>query len=65
VEGAFKIFELAQDFAQFALHRQRAFRALFGLRNGDVVEAFACLGEEEGVGIFEREPRATLASGTM
>ena len=54
-QGAFEILELTQDFAQFALHRQRAFRALFASGNRDVVEAFAGLGEEEGVGIFERE----------
>ena len=54
-QGAFQIFELAQDFAQFALHRQRAFGALLAAGDGDVVKAFARLRKEERVGIFECE----------
>ena len=57
-QGAFQIFELAQYFAQFALHGKRPFGALFASGDGDVVETFAGLREEERVRIFKRQVRA-------
>ena len=64
-QGAFEILQLAQDFAQLALHRKRAFRALLSAGDGHVVETLAGLGEEEGVGIFERQAAGDVGSGTM
>jgi hypothetical protein len=64
-QGAFEIFELAQDFAQLALHRERAFGALLASGDGDVVEAFAGLGEEKRVRIFECQAARDVGSGTM
>ena len=51
----FQFSELAQHVAQFALHRQRTFRALLAAGHGHVVEAFARLREEERIGIFQRQ----------
>ena len=41
LQGALQILQLAHDLAQFALHRKRAFGALFAAGNGQVVEAFS------------------------
>ena len=62
-QSTFEIFELAEDFAQFTLHREWAFRALFASGNGDVVEALAGLGKEEGVGIFESQAAGHVGFG--
>ena len=51
----FQISELAQNVAQFALHRKRAFGALLASGDGHVVEAFTGLREEERIGIFQRQ----------
>jgi hypothetical protein len=50
-----EFFQGAQDFAKFALHGKRTFRALLAAGDGHVVEALAGMSEEEGVGIFEGE----------
>ncbi len=55
-QGAFQVVELAQDFAQLALHRKRPFGALFSASHGDIVEAFAGLRKKESIGIFEGQP---------
>ena len=55
-QATLKIIELAKHVAQLPLHRERSFGALFAAGDGDVMEAFAGLREEEGVGIFERKP---------
>jgi hypothetical protein len=62
-QSAFEIFELAQNFAQFALHRKRALGALLASGDGDVVEAFAGLREEESVRIFEGKAARYVGSG--
>ena len=62
-QGAFEVFELAQDFAQLTLHGERALGALLASGDGDVMEALAGLREEEGVGIFEREAASDAGFG--
>ena len=65
-KSAFQIFELAQNFAQLALHRERPFGALLAPSDGHVVEALSGLREEKCVGIFESETaRHVSAPGTM
>src|SRR5580704_3976449 len=62
-ESALQVFELPENFAELALHRKRAFGALFAAGDGHVVEAFSGLREEERVGILEGESTRRLGTG--
>ena len=53
--AALQVFQQAQHFAKFALHRERALGALLAASDSHVVEAFSRRSEEERIGIFERE----------
>ncbi len=61
--GALHLAHLLQHFAQFALHGERSLAALLAAGHGDVVEALARLGEEEGIGIIQREIAAGAGIG--
>ena len=62
-ESALQVFQLPKNFAEFALHRKRAFGALFATGDRHVVEAFSRLREEECVGVFERESTRGVGAG--
>src|SRR5262252_2350215 len=62
-ERSFEILYLTHDVSQFALHRERSFRALLAACNSDIVEAFTRLREEEGVRIFERQIAGRIRLG--
>ncbi len=62
-DGALQFTHLEQHLAQLALHRQRTLAALLAAGNGDVVEAFTGLREEEGIRIFQRESAAYFGVG--
>ncbi len=62
-QGTLEIIELAENFTQLALHRQRAFGALFATSNGHVVEALAGLGEKERIRIFQCQTTSHVRFG--
>src|SRR5580693_671583 len=57
------ILKLPENFAEFALHRKRAFGALFAAGDRYIVEAFSGLGQKERVGILQSQTTCSLRAG--